>query len=172
MPAYDVTKAFCTEQDVFDFGGYTWTDGPPATTPSATAVQGFAYAKASEIVLVTQRAGMRTVPPTSAIGDVHLGRTLQEANAKGAAYEAWRVMAAKNPDDWAIEQMERLRRDWESFVGYTDDSGDYHRGVIEQAIESAIHARTIDNDATGGETTLTTHDAEERPAPFTMTDRL
>lgn len=167
--AYDTTKAFCTEQDVFDFGGFTWTS---VGTPTASAVQGFAYAKASAIVEMTQRAGQRIEPPTSGVADAHLASTLVEANAKGAAYEAWRVMASNTPDDFAIQQRDQLRADWLSFIGFYNDSGEWVRGSIELAIESAARARVIANDVTGGETILPQHDAEERPYPFTMTDRL
>ena len=171
MPTYDTSRAFCTQQDVFDYGGYTWTDSP-ASTPSATAVEGFAYAKASDLVLATQRSGLRVTPPYSGISDTHLANTLKQANAKGAAYEAWRVMAAKNPDDWAIEQRDQLRQDWLAACGFFDKEGTWVPGSVGAAVESAIRARVISNDVTEGETTLPTHDAEERPYPFAMTDRL
>jgi hypothetical protein len=172
VPAYDPEQAFCTEQDVFDYGGHVWTDSSPVTTPSATAVRTFAYGKASELVQATQRAGLRIEPPTSGIADEHLGKVLVEANAKGAAYEAWRIKAAKNPDDFAVQQFERLLTDFQALCGFYDKSGEWVPGAVGAAVESAIRARTISNDVTGGETTLPVHDAEERPFPFRMTDRL
>lgn len=172
MPAYDETRAFCAEEDVFAYGGWTWTDASPESTPSATEVRGFAYAKASELVQATQRAGQRIQPPASGIADAHLAEVLKEANAKGTAYEAWRVMAARNPDDFAIEQRDQLRADYLALRGFYDEDGTWVPGAIGAAVESATQARVISNDVTGGETILPVHDAEERPFPFTMTDRL
>ena len=148
MPTYDTSRAYCVEADVFAVGRYTWTDSP-ATAPTATQVEGFAYSSAAEVVQATRRAGAETLPPASSIGDVYTRQQLVNANATGAAYFAWRAAAATG-DKFAQDMRDSLREDWIQYVGGMNSAGKQIPGTIVTTLQAVNNVLVMHNDQLDG----------------------
>lgn len=146
MATYVDTLVFCTEAQVFAVGGYTWTT---TSNPTDTQVYQFAQFSCGDIVLATDRAGSRQDPPASGISDVALRNVLQRANAVGAAWQAWRVMATGGDED-AIKMRDSLYTEWRYLVG--DGKPDGNPGVIGQQIGAATTVLAVRTDESDGYT--------------------
>lgn len=166
MASYDLALVFCTEAEVFAAGGYTWDT---TSLPTDTQVYTFAQWACGEIVLATASAGTRYAPAASGISDVALRNTLVQANAVGAAYQAWAVMA-RGGDPMAVEMRDQLRERWVRFIGGTAANGQEVTGSIVAAVTTAATALAVRTDESDGFTEFPDEDTNTLSRVFTSAD--
>jgi len=146
MATYSTSLVFCTEEQVFNVAGYTFTGND---TPTDAQVYEFAQQAAGEITLKTKEAGSRLDPPASGISDVALRNVIVRANAVGAAYFAWMVMA-KGGDPHAISMRDHLREQWVRLIGGTTASGTDTSGLISTTVATSAGSGLVRTDQTAG----------------------
>lgn len=166
MTTYNLNLIFCTEAQIFNAAGYTFTSND---TPDTDELYEFGQWAANAISLRTEKAGSRYDPPASGISDVALRGEIVEANAVGAAYRAWRVMA-KGGDPHAIQMRDQLREDWIRLIGGTSANGEEITGSIFDAIEISAGGILARSDETAGIASLPTVTSRELSRTFTDED--
>ena len=167
MAAYDLTLVFCSEAQVFNAGGYRWTDDD---TPTDVDVYEFAQQAAGDISMVTLGAGSRLDPPASGISDVGLRNIVVRANAVGAAYYAWTVMAKAGDED-ALDTRNQYREQWIRYIGGTAANGKEVQGTIPTAVATTASTFLGRNDETGGHVKFpSSGTAKTLDRPFTDAD--
>jgi hypothetical protein len=158
---------------------YADYDFTSSSAPTETQVEEYAYDVAGLIVTLTQRSGLRYVPPASAISDTYLARLLTTANDIGAAYLARHQMFTGNQDDPSLKVMERLAGLWQAYLGegamnvgaglaaLQIGSG----GLIQQAIETSSGSRLLVTAVSQGEVTLEDLANKTQAITYSIEDR-